>query len=407
MGDTTTDQVRQQYSAFRYPAAIMDIPAAIESGYFLYSDPAKFSALIWPEGRPSDALRILVAGCGTNEAAVIAHNNPSCSVLGVDLSRASLDHEEFLQRRYGLTNLVLEQRDLRDLRGRGPFDYIICGGVLHHMPDPGAGLRALAAELARSGSIFLMLYGRPARVGVYLMQDIFRRLGIRQDQAGLAFVKDTLSSLPDTHYVKHFISGSSRSEDDAEVVDTYLHPQDRAYDVAEVLAFVRDHGLCFQTWVDNGKYCADNLKAGSPLEQATRELPLEQQWSIVEAVTLLIPKHIFLACGPQRPASGYTISFADDGWLDYVPVRHPKSGVRRNPPPDATVVEVTREQVVFSLSRGAAALFFAADGKRTIRAILDDAMFASIPADQRMENARRFFARMREAGHMFFTRGAA
>ena len=302
---------------------------------------------------------------------------------------------------------MLEQRDLRDLRGRGPFDYIICGGVLHHMPDPGAGLRALAAELARSGSIFLMLYGRPARVGVYLMQDIFRRLGIRQDQAGLAFVKDTLSSLPDTHYVKHFISGSSRSEDDAEVVDTYLHPQDRAYDVAEVLAFVRDHGLCFQTWVDNGKYCADNLKAGSPLEQATRELPLEQQWSIVEAVTLLIPKHIFLACGPQRPASGYTISFADDGWLDYVPVRHPKSGVRRNPPPDATVVEVTREQVVFSLSRGAAALFFAADGKRTIRAILDDAMFASIPADQRMENARRFFARMREAGHMFFTRGAA
>ena len=124
-------------------------------------------------------------------------------------------------------------------------------------------------------------------------------------------------------------------------------------------------------------------------------------------MTLLIPKHIFLACGPQRPASGYTISFADDGWLDYVPVRHPKSGVRRNPPPDATVVEVTREQVVFSLSRGAAALFFAADGKRTIRAILDDAMFASIPSDQRMDNARRFFARMREAGHMFFTRGAA
>jgi hypothetical protein len=73
VGDAITDQVRQQYSAFRYPAPIMDIPAALESGYFLYSDPAKFSALIWPEGRPSDALRILVAGCGTNEAAIIAH----------------------------------------------------------------------------------------------------------------------------------------------------------------------------------------------------------------------------------------------------------------------------------------------------------------------------------------------
>ena len=68
---------------------------------------------------------------------------------------------------------------------------------------------------------------------------------------------------------------------------------------------------------------------------------------------------------------------------------------------------MTREQVVFSLSRGAAALFFAADGRRTIRVILGDAMFASMPPDQRMENARRFFARMWEGGHMFFTRGAA
>src|SRR5262245_18867856 len=102
----------------------MDTRAAIESGYFLYSDPAILSPLIWPEGRPAQPLNILVAGCGTNEAAVIAHNNPSCSVLGIDLSEASLEHEAFLKHRHGLDNLSLEQRDLRHLCGRGPFDYI-------------------------------------------------------------------------------------------------------------------------------------------------------------------------------------------------------------------------------------------------------------------------------------------
>jgi hypothetical protein len=241
---------------------------------------------------------------------------------------------------------------------------------------------------------------------VYLLQDVFRRLGVRQDADGVALVKDTLSSLPETHYARHFLTWSSRSEDDAEIVDTWLHPRDRAYSVADVLEFVRGNGMCFHTWIDNGKYSADNLKTGRLLERSTRALPPEQQWSIVEAVTLTIQKHIFLCCAPQRDPGGYTISFSGDHWLDYVPVRHPKSGVRQNPEPGAKLVDVSREHIEFSLSRGAAALLFSADGKKTIHEILDDKIFASIPTDQKTENARRFFERMWTAGHMFFTRRA-
>jgi hypothetical protein len=53
-----------------------------------------------------------------------------------------------------------------------------------------------------------------------------------------------------------------------------------------------------------------------------------------------------------------------------------------------------------------ALIFFAADGKRTIEAILRDERFAQIPADQRTENARKFFERMWQGGHMFFMKRA-
>jgi hypothetical protein len=48
-------------------------------------------------------LRILVAGCGTKQAAHIAMTNRECSVLGVDLSENSLTHHRRLQEKHSLT----------------------------------------------------------------------------------------------------------------------------------------------------------------------------------------------------------------------------------------------------------------------------------------------------------------
>ena len=47
------------------------------------------------------------------------------------------------------------------------FDLILCTGVLHHLPNPDAGLKALADVLEPSGSMGIMLYGKAARTGVY------------------------------------------------------------------------------------------------------------------------------------------------------------------------------------------------------------------------------------------------
>jgi hypothetical protein len=59
--DEVTRAVAQQYDAYTYPAPVRDL--AHYAGKKLPGDPSYFPELIWPDGRPSGPLSILVAGC--------------------------------------------------------------------------------------------------------------------------------------------------------------------------------------------------------------------------------------------------------------------------------------------------------------------------------------------------------
>jgi SAM-dependent methyltransferase len=56
------------------------------------------------------------------------------------------------------------------------FDYINCIGVLHHLPSPLDGLRALEAVLKPDGGMGLGLYAATGRTGVYDAQKIVKIL---------------------------------------------------------------------------------------------------------------------------------------------------------------------------------------------------------------------------------------
>src|SRR4051812_17829003 len=168
MEDVST-LVAKQYEAFAYPEPFADLTEEIRKGYYQVGDPALYAPVLWPRGRPSRPLKILVAGCGTVQAAYTAYMNRHDDVVGVDLSEASLAHERFLQERHDLANLKLFKGDLVDIGTLGTsFDVILCTGVLHHMADPSAGLAALREVLAPDGVMVLMLYGQTVRTGVYM-----------------------------------------------------------------------------------------------------------------------------------------------------------------------------------------------------------------------------------------------
>ena len=176
--------VARQYKAWVYPQPTPDISEFVKQYYDLF-DQSLFRRKLWPRKIEPENLSILIAGCGANQAAHYAFTNPNPQVLGIDVSDSSLGHEAHLKQKHRLDNLELLQMSLGEIGSLGrTFDLIVCTGVLHHLTDPDAGLRCLRDVLKPHGVISIMLYGSFPRVGVYMLQEVFRLLGLKQDAEG-------------------------------------------------------------------------------------------------------------------------------------------------------------------------------------------------------------------------------
>ena len=209
------------------------------------------------------------------------------------------------------------------------FDVILCTGVLHHLADPAAGLAALRGVLAPDGVMVLMLYGQTVRTGVYMLQDAFRRIGIEQSTEGVAEVRRILGELPARHYAQDYVRAAAELKDDAAVVDTFLHPQDRAYTVPQLLELVEGAGLVFQNWVDNFPYWRNGAWGpDTAIAAAVDPLPPREHWAAVEMLSLAAGMHAFTVrhCGAELAI----VDFDATDWRGFVP--HPSPGLSRRGP---------------------------------------------------------------------------
>jgi SAM-dependent methyltransferase len=403
MEDTVTEAVRRQYEAYSYPPPIEDAEKFLRKWGPLTCDPKFAGIQLWPEGRPRRDLRILCAGCGSSQAALIALNNPDCVVLGIDLSEASLAHTNRLLDRHKLTNLELRRMSLLDVGELNrSFDLIVSTGVLHHLPNPEAGLKALADVLDQSGSMAIMLYGKTGRAGVYLLQDILQRLGAGQNAEGLRMARELLKFVPSHHYLISTTGQLPKDlADDAGIVDMLLHPQDRAYSVPEIMEFIEAAGLIFFGWNDNALYCADRFLSGEMLERVLA-LPAAEQWAVVDNLTVLNSRHDFFVRKPQ--STRFFTRFDTDDYLSYVP--RVRSGVKLAG--DVNSLILTRRsldgEVITPISRSEALLLEKADGKKSIAEILSHSSFTRFEPEQRTNFALAVFERMWRWGHLLFGR---
>jgi len=187
-----TDIVSSQYSKWVYPEPIVDLPGWLSSNWQWF-DPSHSHRLFWPTLDYRPELDILIAGCGTNQAAVIAFTNPGAKVVAVDVSPQSLEHERFLKDKYGLNNLELHLLPIEEIHALGKdFDLIISTGVLHHMASPETGMQALARCLRKDGVVAIMLYAKYGRLGVEMMQSVFREMGLDQSDASVAMPRQAV-----------------------------------------------------------------------------------------------------------------------------------------------------------------------------------------------------------------------
>jgi len=385
--------VAKQYEAFAYPEPFGDLKQEIAKGYYQVGDPALYGPVLWPRGRPQRPLKILVAGCGTLQAAYAAYMSPDDEVVGIDLSEASLAHERYLQERHGLDNLKLFKGDLLEAGSLGEtFDVILSTGVLHHLARPDAGLAALRDVLAPDGVMVLMLYGQTVRTGVYMLQDAFRRMGVQQTEDGVARVRGILAELPARHYVQDYVRAADELKHDAALVDTFLHPQDRAYTVPQLLDLVDKAGLGFQNWIDNHPYWRNAFWGpDSAVAAGVDPLPPREHWAAVEMLSQATGMHAFTA--RHANAEVAIVDFDAGDWRRFVP--HPAPGLAQKAPGlfvrggfDLKCSEL--EQFVLD----------GADGTRTIEQIVDVPALAEFPVAERDEFARRYFEHLWKLGHV-------
>lgn len=327
--DPRADVVSRQYERWRYPQPIQDLDALPE-GVWHWFDPSRFHRSLWPDRDYKPDLDILIAGCGTNQAAVFAYRNPGAKVVGVDISRPSLDHQRYLKDKHGLWNLELHLLPIEELPSLGlAFDLIVSTGVLHHMAEPSAGMKALGECLRPDGVIGLTLYAKYGRVGVEMLQAVFREMGLHQDEESVQIVKAAMASLPADHPIQSYLKMEGfELQYDGAVVDTFLHGRDRSYDVDGCIDLVTRAGLVFQGWLVNAPYYPhDWFAPGTAAYDAVHELPQRQLWSVMERLHIFGACHFFMACRPERPKDSYTIDFSSDGALDYVPMMRLRCGL--------------------------------------------------------------------------------
>src|SRR5687767_13390085 len=178
------------------------------------------ACLFWPTQPFREDRRILVAGCGTSQAARYAVRWPHAQVTGIDVSHASLEQTRRLKERQRLDNLELYALPVERASDLGcEFDHIVCTGVLHHLPDPALGLRALRDVLSRDGAMHLMVYAPYGRSGVYMLQDYCRRLGIGTSTAEIRELAAALGMLPPQHALTPLLRNARDFHDEAGLAD--------------------------------------------------------------------------------------------------------------------------------------------------------------------------------------------
>jgi len=324
---------------------------------------------------------------------------PKARVIGVDFSTASVRHTQALKRKYNLENLEVYQLSLERVNELGTsFDQIVCTGVLHHLADPVAGLKALREKLKPDGAMHLMVYAPYGRTGIYMLQEFCRRLNLPATDQAIRELITALSALPPGHPLENLLRQAPDFRQEAALADALLHPQDRAYSVPQLFDFIQEGGLTFGRWVKQAPY-APQCGVIANIPQATRLAKLSpvEQYAAVELFRGTMVRHSAVVYRDDTP-SPQAIQFTGDAWLSYVPIRMADTiCVEERVPQGATAVLINRTHtytdIFLPINAAEKRLLDAIDGKRSLTEIMAKAETSS-PKKSWGELARSFFERL-------------
>lgn len=333
-----------QYEAYPYPKR----DPADERNRLVLGSPSHLREIdywvfgaVRPRSRP---LRALIAGGGSGDGTIMLAQQLTTAerpgqVTYLDRSAAAAAIAQARATARGLTNIVWQQGSLLALAGSGlgPFDYIDCCGVLHHLAEPEAGLAALLSVLEPDGGIGLMVYAPYGRTGVGPLQDALRMIAPVEAPPAerLATAKRLLRHLPESAWLRRnpFI-GDHLEGGDAGIYDLLLNPRERTFSVPELARMLDRSGLRITALIEPMRYDPAIWLPDPKLRALAAPLERWERAALAEAVTGNMSTHIAY-CVRQTNE----VALPDPTDPNSVPVMREMSGpdLARHIRPDGTI----------------------------------------------------------------------
>ena len=284
--------------------------------------------------------RALAAGCGTGDAAVFLAEQlreTGGEVVALDFSEASLGIARARAEARGLRNLRFIRAPLQDIPslGLGRFDFVNCTGVLHHLPDPDAGMRILAGAMREGAALHCMLYAALGRAPIYAMQALLRLVAGPElpPEERVRRARRVIEELPEDNPFRRDFANKGHdivAFGDAGLFDLLLHAQDRAYTVPQIYALLEQAGLhlvIFDTYGGGGARAyepATYLRDPLLLEELARR-PARERHAAAELLAGNLSTHAFFAA-PRPPTP---LSPEDPALIPYLPAAWVGPGAHR------------------------------------------------------------------------------
>lgn len=312
------EDVQKQYEAYPYPhrdpksnapiaTLVNDLPLIGHYG---------FGGKNWFSGE----CRILIAGGGTGDATLhlaeqFSTANPKAEIIHLDISQASNDITQARLNHKSLENVRIVKGSLLDLpNGKlGAFDYINCSGVLHHLENPNDGAKALCSALKENGAMSIMLYGAYGRRIIYDVQNLAKMISAPGESLAdrIPLVRDMLKCMPAQNPLRNQFPIIIP---DNELVDRYLHVQDRAYTVAQIFDLLGSAGLKLSSFIPSANYDPVTPLPEGDLQKRISVLPEEQKFAFAEIMCGSLDRHIFFAT-----KKGNKTSLPDPSDFSFIP----------------------------------------------------------------------------------------
>ncbi|MEM9140291.1 MAG: class I SAM-dependent methyltransferase [Pseudomonadota bacterium] len=302
------DAVKRQYETYPYPERdpADEATRLIEGSP---SHPVEIDHFLFQGRRDwSQPFRALVAGGGTGDGLImlaqkLADIGCPAEITYIDMSKASRAVAEARADARGL-KIRFITGDPLTAPEYGPFDYIDCCGVLHHLPDPDQGFRAMADALAPDGGIGLMVYAPLGRSGVYPLQEALGALfggDAPADQIELA--KAVMGTVPSQHPFKRNQVLGDHKASDAGFYDLLLHARDRAYRAGDLVAALERAGLGLVSFLEPARYDPLQYLPDDPvIAERVKALAPAQRWTVAEQLSGVIKTHVVYAAPAERAA---------------------------------------------------------------------------------------------------------